>query len=187
MHATSGSASNVELEFLESSRTFIKDDFLPKLLYCIERMTDEEIWRRPNDASNSVGNLILHLAGNMRQWIVGALSGAGFVRDRDAEFAARGPIPRQELASMIQNAVADVDRVLESLPPDRLLERHRIQKYDVTALQAIYHVVEHFSYHLGQIVYVYKLTTAADPGFYRDLSTRKSARTSKTSSRIRSG
>jgi uncharacterized damage-inducible protein DinB len=169
---TSGKATTDAQEFLEASLVFLNDDFLPKLVHCLERMSDDDIWWRPNEQSNSAGNLVLHLCGNLRQWIVKSVGGGDFNRDRDAEFAARGPLPKAELIAAIRAAVAEADRVLETLPRERLLEHHVIQTYTSSGLQAIYHVVEHFSYHLGQILYIYKLRTGADPGFYSHLSTR---------------
>ena len=145
---------------------FLREDYLPKLLHCVERMSDEDLWWRPNDISNSAGNLILHLCGNLRQWIVSSIGGEEFVRNRDAEFAARGPVPRQELLRNLKQAIEDVDRVLSKLESERLLDRLKIQKYDVSTLQAVYHVVEHFSYHLGQILYIYKMRSGTDPHFY---------------------
>ena len=170
MLSTSGKAKTDAREFIEASRVFLKEDFLPKLLHCLEEMSEEDIWWRPNEQSNSAGNLILHLCGNMRQWIVSGIGGGNFDRDRDAEFAARGPVSKGELISRIRSAVEDVDKVLETLPDERLLGRYPIQTYSTSCLQAIYHVVEHFSYHLGQILYIYKLRTGVDPGFYRHLS-----------------
>ena len=168
----SGSARTIDAEFIETSRAFLRDDFLPKLLHCVEQMPDEDIWWRPNEVSNSIGNLILHLCGNIRQWIVAGIGGGDFQRNRDAEFTARGPIPRKELVRLLQESINAVEGVLAGISGERLLNRHHVQKYDPTELQMIYHVVEHFSYHLGQILYIYKLRTGADPGFYRDLSNR---------------
>lgn len=170
MLATSGKAKTDAQEFIEASLVFLNDDFMPKLLHCLEAMPDEDIWWRPNEQSNSAGNLVLHLCGNMRQWIVRSIGGESFSRDRDAEFAARGPVPKTELIASIRAAVTEVDRVLDALPENRLLDQYAIQTYSSSGLQAIYHVVEHFSYHLGQILYIYKLRTGADPGFYRHLS-----------------
>ena len=169
---TTGTARTEGQEFIEASRVFLKGDFLPKLIYCLERMSDEDIWWRPNEQSNSAGNLVLHLCGNMKQWIVESIGGVRFMRDRDAEFATRDPVPRIELVANIQSSVGEVDQILAALPEQRLLEHCDIQAYKASALQAIYHVVEHFSYHLGQILYVYKLRTGADPAFYRHLSNR---------------
>jgi uncharacterized damage-inducible protein DinB len=157
-------------EFIEASRVFLRQDFLPKLLHCLNAMTDDQIWWRPNEQSNSVGNLVLHLRGNLKQWIVESLGGQPFRRERDSEFATRARVSRGELIAAIESAVAEVESVLLNFPTDQLLVQYSVQVYQVSALQAVYHVVEHFSYHLGQILYIYKLQTAADPGFYRHLT-----------------
>jgi len=167
MQSTSGNATTPETEFIEVSRILLREDYLPKLLHCLDRMSDEDLWWRPNNVSNSVGNLILHLCGNVRQWIVASIGGARIQRDRDSEFAARGPIPRAELLASLKQALEEVDAVLAKLDSGRLLNRLQIQKYDVSTLHAVYHVVEHFSYHLGQILYIYKMRTGVDPSFYR--------------------
>lgn len=166
MESTSGNTRTPEAEFIEASRVFLREDYLPKLLHCVEELSDEEIWWRPNDVSNSIGNLVLHLCGNLRQWIVASLGGAEFKRDRDSEFSARGPVPKSELIANMRKVVNDVDAVLGKLETGRLLERLKIQQYDVSTLQAVYHVVEHFGYHLGQILYIYKMRTGVDPRFY---------------------
>jgi uncharacterized damage-inducible protein DinB len=170
LETTNGSAHTLGDEFVDASRVFLRQDFLPKLLHCLNAMTDEQIWWRPNEQSNSVGNLVLHLCGNLKQWIVASLGGQKFHRERDAEFATRATVSRAELIAAIERAVAEVDSVLLDFPLSQLLVQYSVQLYPVSALQAVYHVVEHFSYHLGQILYIYKLQSAADPGFYRHLS-----------------
>jgi uncharacterized damage-inducible protein DinB len=170
MKTTKGRAEKPAQEFLEASRISLQEDFMPRMLYCIDHLSDSDLWWRPNDTSNSIGNLVLHLDGNMRQWILETLGGTESYRDRDGEFAARGPMPKPELRAKIESAVRDVVSFLESFDTEKLQVRHHVQAYDVTALQAIYHVVEHFSYHLGQIIYIYKLRSGGDPKFYEALS-----------------
>ena len=165
MESTNGLAATAGDEFLEASRVFLKEDFLPKLVHCLNAMSDDQIWWRPNEQSNSVGNLVLHLQGNVKQWIVSSLGGQKFRRDRDAEFATRERVSKAELVSGIEAAVVEVESVLRNFPTAQLLARYSVQTYQVSAMQAVYHVVEHFSYHLGQILYIYKLQTAANPGF----------------------
>ena len=170
MKTTSGKAQTEAEEFIEASRVFLTQDFLPRLVSCLEMMPDEDLWWRPNEQSNSAGNLVLHLCGNVRQWVSAAIGGVKFQRNRAEEFATRDPIPKAELIERIRAAVGEVDGVLEKLPKTRLLVHYMIQSYNPSGLQAIYHIVEHFSYHLGQILYIYKLRTGSDPGFYRHLS-----------------
>jgi len=172
MLTTSGKAKSEAQEFIEASQVFLKDDFLPKLKYCVEDMSEQDIWWRPNEESNSVGNLILHLCGNLRQWILNSMGGMQLERDRDAEFAERRVLPKAQLIASIESTVNEVSNVLGRFPTDRLLERFSVQAYTSSRLQGVYHVVEHFSYHLGQILYIYKLRMGKDPGFYRHLQSR---------------
>ncbi len=141
--------------------------YLPRILSCLEQLTPEQIWWRPNEASNSVGNLVLHLAGNVRQWIVSGLGGATDQRVRDLEFSERGPLPRRALASRLRRAVDEACRVLGKLTPEQLADVHTIQKFRVTGSEATFHVVEHFSHHAGQIILLTKMLAGRDLKFTR--------------------
>ncbi len=152
--------------FIASSRAYFAADYLPKIERCLDLLTDEQIWWRANPQSNSIGNLLLHLSGNVRQWIVCSLGGASDQRDRDSEFAERSIIPRDELLARLKQTLSEADATLAKFDPDKLLERRVIQGLDVTALEAIFHVVEHFSMHVGQILYITKQLTAHDLHFY---------------------
>lgn len=154
-------------EFIARSRYHFTEDFLPKIERSLERLSDEQIWWRPNEQSNSIGNLLLHLCGNARQWIVCGVGGAADTRNRDAEFAQRELVPRSELHSLLRRTLTDVDNTLNELDADRLLERRTVQGTDVSVLEAILHVVEHFSMHTGQILMLTKMLTNADLAFYR--------------------
>jgi uncharacterized damage-inducible protein DinB len=154
-------------EFIARSRYHLIDDFLPKLERCLERLTDDQVWWRPNEQSNSIGNLVLHLCGNARQWIVCSVGGVADSRDRDAEFAQRGVIPRAELQLLLKQTLGDVGATLQQYDPDKLLESRTIQGSSVSVLEAILHVVEHFSMHTGQILLLTKMLTNADLAFYK--------------------
>jgi len=152
--------------FIAYSRAYFAEDYLPKIERCLELLTDEQIWWRANPQSNSIGNLLLHLSGNVRQWIVCGLGGARDARDRDSEFAQRNMIPRHELLARLKQTLAEADAALANFDAEKLLERHVIQGCDVTALAAMFHVVEHFSMHTGQMILPTKLPTAADLHLY---------------------
>ncbi|HEX5438812.1 MAG TPA: DUF1572 family protein [Gemmatimonadaceae bacterium] len=152
--------------FVEQSREYLLRDFLPRIASCVSRLTDADIWWRPNPAANSIGNLMLHLSGNVRQWIVSGVGGAPDQRNRQHEFDERTPLPARELLARLTATIEETDRVLATVTPEQLLERRTIQGDDVTVLEAIYHVVEHFSMHTGQIMYITKLRTGQDLGFY---------------------
>jgi uncharacterized damage-inducible protein DinB len=152
--------------FIASARAYFAEDYLPKIERCLELLTDEQIWWRANPQSNSIGNLLLHLRGNVRQWIVCSLGDAPDARDRDSEFAQRSVIPRDELLARLKQTLSEADATLAKFDPDKLLERRVIQGLDVSALKAIFHVVEHFSMHAGQIILLTKQLTAHDLHFY---------------------
>jgi uncharacterized damage-inducible protein DinB len=137
------------------------------IVQCLSQLTEEEIWWRPNPASNSAGNLVLHLSGNMRQWIISGLGGAGDVRVRDREFSERGPLPRRVLVTRLRTTVAEARRVLDRLPAGALARPYTIQGFRVTGLVAVAHVYEHFSHHAGQIIYITKLKRGRDLRFTR--------------------
>ena len=153
-------------EFIARSRYHLVDDFQPKIERCLERLTDEKIWWRPNEQSNSIGNLVMHVCGNARQWIVCGVGGAADSRNRDAEFAQRDVVPRAELQSLLKKTLDEVDSTLRRFDANSLLARRTIQGSDVSALEAVLHVVEHFSMHVGQILYITKQLTAHDLHFY---------------------
>ncbi len=152
-----------EAEFLKFSSEKLLE-LSGRIETCVAKLTPEQIWTRGAENENAVGNLVLHLAGNVRQWIICGVGGAEDRRDRDSEFDARsGGDALDRLRSTVEEAVA----VLKALPHEALQEQRRIQKHwDLTVLEAIYHVVEHFSMHTGQIIFATKLLTGADLGFY---------------------
>jgi uncharacterized damage-inducible protein DinB len=153
--------------FLEQARHSLRQHHLPRLVRCLEALSEEDVWWRPNQASNSVGNLVLHLEGNVRQWIVAGLGGESDRRDRPREFAERGPIPRRQLLARLRVAVRQATRVLRQVSARALKRRYTIQRLRVSGLVAVQHVVEHFAYHTGQIIYITKLRQSRDLGFTR--------------------
>jgi uncharacterized damage-inducible protein DinB len=136
---------------------------------CLGELSEEQVWARGSENENAIGNLALHLCGNVRQWVVSGVGGRPDIRDRDAEFAARGGLSRTELARRLRETVVDAAQTLSELPPGRLGERVTIQGYNLSVTEAIYHVVEHFSMHAGQIIFATKALTSGDPGFYSHL------------------
>lgn len=154
--------------FLERSRYFLGTEYLTKLRMAVAAIPADRIWWRPDEQSNSVGNLLLHLNGNIRQWIVSGVGRTDGSRDRAGEFGARSGPPAAVLLADLERTLADVDRVLASLTPENLLERRSIQGREITVLEAIYHVVEHFSLHLGQIILLAKLHAPGAIAFYED-------------------
>jgi uncharacterized damage-inducible protein DinB len=153
--------------FLAFSRTQLIEQYWPRLRGCVESLTDEQVWWRPNGSSNSIGNLLLHLNGNVRQWLVVSFNRVEDTRDRPAEFNEQKLIPRSALLDQLGATMQQVSEVLLRLTETDLLSHFEIQGYKVSGLAAVYHVVEHFGMHYGQILYITKMLRNVDLGFYR--------------------
>ncbi len=162
MRPTPENVANAPAEFIEASRTLLMGDYLPKLRKIVEMISEEDLWWRPNEASNSVGNLLLHMSGNLRQWIVSGVGGASDERDRPSEFEAEGGRSLAELMETVETTAAAADQTLANLRESSLTDRITVQSFDVTRLHAVYHSIEHFGYHLGQIAYIAKLRKGED-------------------------
>jgi uncharacterized damage-inducible protein DinB len=161
--------SQLTRAFLDFSRLKLAKEFWPRLRTCVESLTEDQVWWRPNEASNSIGNLLLHLNGNVRQWLLVSFNHAEDTRDRPAEFAERSRLAPSALLQQLGATVDEACGVITRLTHDQLVTPMQIQGYSVTGLQAVYHVVEHFGIHYGQIAYITKLVREADLGFYREL------------------
>ncbi len=140
-----------------------------RIVDCLGRLSCDQVWARGGGNENAIGNLVLHLCGNVRQWIGAGVGGRPDVRVRDQEFAAQGGLEPAELARRLESVLDEAVPIIEKVTPERLLETVTIQAYHVTVLEAIYHVVEHFAQHTGQIIYATKHLTGEDLGYYRHL------------------
>jgi hypothetical protein len=133
---------------------------------CVLRQDSEQIWNRGGDTQNSIGNLVLHLCGNVRQWIGWSIGGQPDIRERDREFQTSSRMDTPELLARLNATVGDAISILEKLPPERLAERVPTQDGERFALEVIYQVVGHFQQHTGQIIFATKLMTGEDLKFY---------------------
>ena len=154
-------------QFLAQARHSLRQQHLPRITSCLKTLSEKQIWWRPHPASNSVGNLVLHLAGNVRQWIICGLGGQPDRRERDKEFSEPGPIPRQSLIQHLEESISEATGVLARLSSHDLVRRYHVQRFRVNGFSAIAHVTEHFAYHTGQIIYATKLQRGVDLGFTR--------------------
>ena len=154
--------------FLERSRYYLAQEYPTKIRQCVLALPDGAVWNRANESSNSIANLLLHLAGNVRQWIVGGVGGLPVTRDRPAEFAARDGPDATTLLENLEAAVREADDVISRLSHADLLQPRTIQGRETTVLGAIYHVVEHFAMHTGQIVLITKASVPGAVRFYDD-------------------
>ncbi|HEY1579378.1 MAG TPA: DinB family protein [Terracidiphilus sp.] len=156
--------------FVDFSRNKLLNQYWPRLRKAVEPLSLEQIWWRPNDASNSIGNLLLHLNGNVWQWLVASFNQLEDKRDRPAEFNATGDLSASDLLDRLGQTIDEAAKVFARLTPGQLLATMHIQGYTVTGLAAVYQVVEHFGLHYGQIVYITKMQEGRDLGFYSELS-----------------
>ncbi|HWE36965.1 MAG TPA: DUF1572 family protein [Isosphaeraceae bacterium] len=143
-------------EFLGVARRHLAES-IGRVEHCVGQLDDAQVWWRPAAGLNAIGNLLLHLAGNLRQWVVAGVGGATDTRDRPAEFAERGPIAKGELLRRLHAAVAEADAALAVLDPARLTEPRRIQGFDETALSATWHSLSHLTGHVQEIVLMTRL------------------------------
>lgn len=160
----------LDQSFLQLFTTEIKrrlfEESQMRIERCLNELNEADIWWRPNENSNSVGNLVLHLCGNARQWILAGLGGAMDQRSRQTEFDERGPISRAELIQKVREVMTEIDGVLDQLTPGDLERPIVVQGFDETGLSILIHVVEHFSYHVGQIAYIVKARLDKQTNFY---------------------
>lgn len=138
----------------------------PRIEKCLNELTEAEVWQRPNASSNSMGNLILHLCGNITQYIISSLGGKADLRQRDEEFAAQGGYSRKELMQKLKATVDEAVKVIEAASEEELLKVRPVQAYEFSGIGNIIHAVEHYSYHTGQIAFWTKLLKDKDLGFY---------------------
>jgi uncharacterized damage-inducible protein DinB len=162
-HATPSLAS----EFTDRSIVHLREEFLPRIERATRRLGDDDLWWRPNQSCTSAGNLLLHLEGNVRQWILSGLAGRADARVRQSEFDAEGDHGVDGLLANLRSTVEEACKVIESLDESALLARHNIQVFEgVSALAAVLHVVEHFSWHTGQVAWIAKLRSGEDLAYY---------------------
>lgn len=155
----------LEAEFLTTAADKMAEN-LDRIEACLTELPPHSLWARDSDNENAVGNLLLHLEGNVRQWILSGIGAAPDARDRPGEFSARTGGTASVLLTNLRDTVSEAVALIRALPHGRLAERVSIQGYETTVLSAIFHVVEHFSGHTYQIILLTKRFTGKDLGFY---------------------
>jgi uncharacterized damage-inducible protein DinB len=153
-------AAELESLLVHNARKRLVTDYAEQIKACLRSLSDEELWWRPNEKANAIGNLVLHLCGSTRFYVVGALGDRAVDRDRPAEFAARDPLSREELLRRLDEVMVEVDQVLEGFEPGRLMESTERTGARSTYAQILLHAWLHFAVHTGQIVYATKLRRA---------------------------
>jgi len=142
---------------------------LERIEKCLAQLNEEQVWRRPNGSSNSVGNQVLHLCGNIRQWVITGLGGRPDVRRRDEEFAATGGVGKAELLARLTATIEEAIAVVENLTEADVLTERPVQAYTHDGMFILIHVTEHLSYHAGQIIFWTKALLDVDLDFYGDV------------------
>jgi uncharacterized damage-inducible protein DinB len=165
--------TNFQTEFIEQSVYRLHEN-TPRISQCLDLLTEDELWMRPNPASNSMGNLLLHLCGNIRQYLISGLGQQPDTRTRDAEFDALGGYDKKELLEKLSATIQEAVAILRAADEKALLTTRKVQGYQLTGIGMIIHVVEHYSYHTGQIAFWTKQLRNRDLGFYAgvDLNTK---------------
>lgn len=153
----------VESLFLNVSANKLTQS-VDRIAICLGKLSDDQIWARGHENENAVGNLVLHLSGNVRQWIMHGLGGQPDIRVRDSEFAAAGGMNAAELAALIRQTVEEATATLRILTPEQLTRVYPIQGRTASGVEAVMNVVEHFGQHTGQIIYATKNLTGQDLG-----------------------
>ncbi len=148
--------------FAAESASYLRDIYLPRLRLILAELRPVDVWWRPHPRATSVGNLLLHLEGNVRQWLLSGLGGEGDQRQRASEFAAVDGAPLAPLFEQLERTVLRAAELIGRLPAGGWNEPRRIQGFATTPLGAVYHVVEHFSWHLGQIAWIAKERAGAE-------------------------
>jgi len=139
---------------------------LAKITHCLAQLSDEQVWWRPGEQMNSIGNLILHLTGNVRQWIVSGIGGEADIRQRPAEFREQGSIPAVELINRLEEVVRNAQEVLQQATPNQMLNHRRIQGFETTGWGAVFDCVPHFKGHTQEIICLTRMQLGAAYRFH---------------------
>jgi hypothetical protein len=133
------------------------DASMRRIRHCVEQLSDEEVWWRPSESMNAIGNIVLHLCGNIGQWLVEGVGDEPYQRNRQGEFDHREPLPRAELLARLQGMVERSKAAIRGLDADGLLQHRHIQQWDTCKLVAVLHAVSHFEGHAQEVIYITRL------------------------------
>ncbi|MEK6154130.1 DinB family protein [Flavobacteriaceae bacterium 3-367] len=156
---------NIAEEFVQQA-LYRMDESSRMIKISLERLTEADMWRRPNKASNSIGNLMLHLCGNITQYAIASLGGTEDTREREKEFSVASGQTKAQLWAKLEGTVQQAQEVIKKTSGEALLRKREVQGFSLSGIGIIIHVVEHYSYHTGQIAFWTKLLKEQDLGFY---------------------
>jgi uncharacterized damage-inducible protein DinB len=155
-------------EFIQQSVYRITEN-TNRIIKCLREIEETEIWQHPNENSNSIGNIILHLCGNIRQYAISSLGETEDVRVRDKEFSAKEGLNKNELSAKLKNTVDEAINIIENLDESRLIKLYSVQGFNLSGIGIVIHVIEHYSYHTGQIAFWIKILKNKDLRFYANI------------------
>ena len=165
--------NTIAQEFIEQSISIIEKKNTPKIIKCLDQLSEEQIWLRPNKASNSIGNILLHLCGNIRQYVIAALGDQPDIRERDKEFSIQGGYNKEELLAKLTDTLTQAVNIIRNTDEVRLLKIYSVQGFNYSGIGIIVHITEHYSHHTGQVIFWTKQLTGNDLGFYSPIDLNK--------------
>lgn len=156
--------------FTREAARYLDQVYPERLERALATLPEGDLWWRPHARALSVGTILTHLEGNVRQWLLSGLGGLPDERDRGGEFATTGGRSAEALFARLRATTAQAAALVAALDGPALAAKHQIQGFEVDALSAVLHVVEHFSWHTGQVVWIAKARAGADHdiAFYDD-------------------
>lgn len=165
--------NTIAQEFIEQSISIIDKKNTPKIIKCLAGLSEEQIWLRPNEASNSIGNILLHLCGNIRQYIISALGDQPDIRERDKEFSVKDGYNKEELLNKLTGTLEQAVSVIRNMDEPGLMKIYSVQGFNYSGIGIIVHVTEHYSHHTGQVIFWTKQLTGKGLGFYANVDLNK--------------
>ena len=158
----------IENELIDQC-TYRLDESSRMVKKCLDQLSNDDVWKKPNESSNSIGNLILHLCGNITQYAISSLGATEDTRQRDKEFQVTEGFSKEQLFDKLTNTLDQAKRIMKQTSVDELLRKRLVQGFNMSGIGIIIHVTEHYSYHTGQIALLTKLWKNKDLGFYADI------------------
>lgn len=165
--------NTVAQEFIDQCISIIEKKSTPKIIKCLDQLTEEQIWQRPNKASNSIGNILLHLCGNIRQYVISALGDQPDIRERDKEFSTQDGYTKEQLLVKLTETLHQAIAVIKNTDEVKLMKIYPVQGFTYSGVAIVVHITEHYSHHTGQIIFWTKQLTGNDLGFYSHVDLNK--------------
>ncbi|MEZ4857644.1 MAG: DinB family protein [Flavobacteriaceae bacterium] len=157
------------LDDFKKNAVFRIDESTRMIEKSLLEITFDELWQKPNESLNSIGNLLLHLCGNMTQYVVSSLGNLPDYRNREEEFTITGGFSKKALLQKLQTTLEMVKKTIQETSEEQFAKERSVQGFTLSGTGIVLHVVEHYSYHTGQIAFWVKLLKNKDLGFYENI------------------